>query len=247
MTPPASPPPAEPPPLEPTVALAAPADLRPSEDDEAPKVTLHMPLRDMPESRYREAPRPEPLPAPVEPTVALGAREPLFPSPEPAAAPAEPPPASASSPAATHRMSKPVLVEPDSEARPGRSFAVVWGGVIGLVVLGFTGLFVWQMGWFRAASKGAAKGGDPGPGLVPKAHPSTSDDASKVPEPMRPAYEKALAGDPNAMLFIATCYTQGLYVGRDPQEGLKWYRRAAAAGNATAQRDLRALEAQGIR
>ncbi len=240
-------PPEPPAPAAPTVAIAAPVDPGPAMDEEAPRATLHMPLRDMPESRYREAPRPEPLPSPVEPTVALSAREPLFPIPEPAAAPPEPTPASAASPAATHRIPKPAVAETDPGSRPGRSFALVWGGVIGLVILGFAGLFAWQMGWFRPASKGAAQGGDNGPGQVPKAKISATDDASKVPEPMRPAYEKALAGDPNAMLFIATCYTQGLYVSRDPQEGLKWYRRAAAAGNATAQRDLRALEAQGIR
>jgi TPR repeat protein len=206
-----------------------------------------MPLRDMPESRYREAsPRPELVPPPAEPTVALTAHQPLFPLPEPAALSPEPVAAPASSRTAPAvPKSAPAPADPDS--RPGRSFALVWGAVIGFVLLGFAGLFAWQMGWFRASSKGAAQGGDPGPGPIPKTPPTVSDDASKVPEPMRPAYEKALAGDPNAMLFIATCYTQGLYVSRDPQEGLKWYRRAAAAGNATAQRDLRSLEAQGIR
>jgi hypothetical protein len=64
---------------------------------------------------------------------------------------------------------------------------------------------------------------------------------------MRPAYEKALAGDPNAMRYLGVCYVNGLGVPADRAEGLKWYRRAAAAGSAAAQRDLQALEAQGIR
>ncbi len=59
---------------------------------------------------------------------------------------------------------------------------------------------------------------------------------------MRPAYPPWRGTSNRA--FIAIKHP-GPQPGRDPQEGLKWYRRAAAAGNATAQRDLRALEAQG--
>jgi TPR repeat protein len=56
-----------------------------------------------------------------------------------------------------------------------------------------------------------------------------------------------LAGDPNAMRYLGVCYVNGLGVPVDRSEGLKWYRRAAAAGSSAAQQDLLALEAQGVR
>jgi len=55
---------------------------------------------------------------------------------------------------------------------------------------------------------------------------------------LRPYYDRAVAGDAGAMRVLGDMYCQGLNVPRDTAEGLRWLRRAAAAGNADAVLDL---------
>ncbi|MBK8725160.1 MAG: SEL1-like repeat protein [Holophagaceae bacterium] len=216
---------------------------------EEPQATLHLKLKDMPETRYREeapAPMPEPAapdPVAVAPTVALTAHEPVRsqPVPQPMPVPVQP-----TAPAVRPAAKAPA---PDPEAAPGRSFAALWLGVSGVILLGFAALllYMWKPGLF--GGKGSSPGPDAGDAARPavKAPPPSGDEGANIPEAMRPAYEKALAGDPNAMRYLGVCFVNGLGVPADRTEGLKWYRRAAAAGSAAAQRDLQALEAQGIR
>ncbi len=224
---------------------AAPA---PEPDPELPRSTLHMPLRDMPEAR---------LPQPAEPGP-WASPEPLLP-PEPHPAPVPVPraliheapeatrgfgdhPAPAAAVPAASRA--PVQAAQDSGAPKGAS-GLLWAGVIaGIAVVG-GGVWAWNMGWLGGKPKPKTPAGEgPGSPTPPKVE---ADEGANLPEQMRPAYEKALAGDPNAMRFLGVCYVNGLGVPANRTEGLKWYRRAAAAGSAAAQRDLQALEAQGIR
>jgi len=222
-------------------------------DPEVPRSTLHMPLKAMPEARLLP-PGGEPVGPPAgAPT---GIADPGRPSPESSQAPATAIlPGSA---ARTAALGQPRgiaaggaptgdLPSGAQEADPPRGASgLLWFGIVLAILVVGGGLFVWKAGLLEGRMKAV---GTPAPGLgkaTPPAGTETDEEAA-VPEPMRPAYAKALAGDPNAMQFIATCYMQGLYVNRDPQKGLKWYRRAAAAGSAAAQRDLQALEAQGIR
>ena len=45
------------------------------------------------------------------------------------------------------------------------------------------------------------------------------------------------------MYLLAVFYTQGVNVPQDPSEGRRWLRKAAEAGHAGAQKELKALEA----
>ena len=62
-----------------------------------------------------------------------------------------------------------------------------------------------------------------------------------VPPPLRPYYDRAQAGDPSAMRMLGTMYYNGLNVTQDTREGLRWYRKAAAAGSVAARKDLEQL------
>ncbi|MFN8010291.1 MAG: SEL1-like repeat protein [Holophagaceae bacterium] len=240
--------------LPPEAAPPAPAEAPPSApgpeaaeaDPELPRSTLHMPFKDMPEARRLPPPA---QPSPEPPTEAWA---PVRPAPEPAQAPATAilPGSAARTAALGLPQGAPVgdAAPRGPEAEPPRGASgLLWFGIVLAILVVGGGLFVWKAGLLEGRAKAGGTPA-PGPGKAPTPPAGTEvDDAASVPEPMRPAYTKALAGDPNAMQFIATCYMQGLYVNRDPQKGLRWYRRAAAAGSAAAQRDLQALEAQGIR
>ena len=81
-----------------------------------------------------------------------------------------------------------------------------------------------------------------GPGTQPDTVPSQATKAEEVPATLRSYYERARAGDPSAMRMIGVMYYHGLDVPRNPEEGLKWYRKAAAAGSKTAEEELKSLE-----
>jgi hypothetical protein len=62
-----------------------------------------------------------------------------------------------------------------------------------------------------------------------------------LPPALGPWFERASAGDPSAMRVLGSLYCQGRIVARDPVEGLRWYRRAMAAGSLEAVKDLEYL------
>ena len=53
--------------------------------------------------------------------------------------------------------------------------------------------------------------------------------------PFQTAQQAANVGEPPAEYFIGRCYVEGTGAEKDPQEGLKWIRRAAEQGLAEAQ------------
>ena len=63
----------------------------------------------------------------------------------------------------------------------------------------------------------------------------------EVPPTLRPYYTSAMAGDAGAMRMLGTMYYNGLNVPRDTKEGIRWFRKAAAAGSVAAKKDLEQL------
>ena len=99
----------------------------------------------------------------------------------------------------------------------------VWiGAIAGVLVLAGAAL-----SYLRMRPSGA-----PGPG--PMAAPD-------VPPALRSYYDRAMAGDASAMRMLGTMYYNGLNVAQDTREGIRWYRRAAAAGSVAAAKDLEQL------
>ncbi len=66
--------------------------------------------------------------------------------------------------------------------------------------------------------------------------------ASGAPQALQPYLEAAEAGDVHAMRMLGAMYYHGLDLPRNRQEGLQWYRKAAASGSKVAQDELRQLE-----
>ena len=74
--------------------------------------------------------------------------------------------------------------------------------------------------------------------------PQTSDAPDQprtIPTSLVPYYERAQAGDVNAMRMLGTMYYNGLNVPQDMDEGIRWYRKAANAGSLAATKDLAQL------
>jgi TPR repeat protein len=68
--------------------------------------------------------------------------------------------------------------------------------------------------------------------------PSAFQSKVDVPPVLRPYLERANQGDPTAMYMLGTMYYNGLNVPQNHKEGIRWYRKAAAAGNVAARMDL---------
>lgn len=68
--------------------------------------------------------------------------------------------------------------------------------------------------------------------------PAVMRGKAEVPAVLLPYMEKAGQGDPGAMRMLGTMYYNGLNVPRDRKEGIRWYRKAAAAGSVAARKDL---------
>jgi TPR repeat protein len=62
-----------------------------------------------------------------------------------------------------------------------------------------------------------------------------------IPVVLRPYYDRARTGDVSAMRMLGTMYYNGLNVPQDTREGIRWYRKAAAAGSIAAAKDLEQL------
>jgi len=76
-------------------------------------------------------------------------------------------------------------------------------------------------------------------------HPTAWSAPAAAPEPppppLRAYYDRAGNGDVSAMRMLGTMYYNGLNVPRDTKEGIRWYRKAAAAGSVAAAKDLEQL------
>jgi hypothetical protein len=68
--------------------------------------------------------------------------------------------------------------------------------------------------------------------------------ASPVPPSLQGYLEAANHGDAKAMRMLGASYTYGLGVRINRAEGAAWYRRAADAGDRTAQQELQAIHAR---
>jgi TPR repeat protein len=68
--------------------------------------------------------------------------------------------------------------------------------------------------------------------------------AADAPPVVRPYLDRAAQGDPNAMRMLGTMYYNGLNIRQDRKEGVRWFRKAAAAGSVAARRDLEQLGLQ---
>lgn len=78
--------------------------------------------------------------------------------------------------------------------------------------------------------------GNPQPGSA------TPQGAPEAPQELKPYLDKAAGGDTKAMRMLGAFYTYGLNVPANREEGLRWYRKAAEAGDATARQELQQLE-----
>jgi TPR repeat protein len=77
--------------------------------------------------------------------------------------------------------------------------------------------------------------------LLPVPGAAAPAQAQEPPPPLRAYYDRAQEGDVNAMRMLGTMYYNGLNVPQDQKEGVRWYRKAAAAGSVAARKDLEQL------
>ena len=109
----------------------------------------------------------------------------------------------------------------DPPPAPGRRRAWI-GGAVAVLILGGTAL-----SYLRERPSAGTPGGVYG--------------AKDIPPALRPYYDRASAGDASAMRMLGTMYYNGLNVPQDTKEGVRWYRKAAAAGSVAATKDLEQL------
>ena len=114
---------------------------------------------------------------------------------------------------------------PALEAEPARprrlGFIAAWIGAVVLLTAGFS----W---WFLGA------------GSAPQAAKVSTAAAENLPPAMQGYLDAAQHGDAKAMRMLGACYTYGLGVRVNKATGLDWYRKAADAGDKTAQQELQA-------
>ena len=117
--------------------------------------------------------------------------------------------------------------EPPPAARPRRAKTVgTWiGGTVAVLIL--AGVAASDLRDRPIAT--------PGDGLL------GASPAREIPPTLRPYYDRAVTGDASAMRMLGTMYYNGLNVPQDTKEGLRWYRKAAAAGSVAARKDLEQL------
>jgi hypothetical protein len=80
------------------------------------------------------------------------------------------------------------------------------------------------------------------PNVTAPAAAQPAPPAEAAPAALKPYLAAAQAGDTNAMRMLGTMYYHGLDLPRNREEGLKWYRKAAASGSKVAQDELKQLE-----
>ena len=115
----------------------------------------------------------------------------------------------------------PVAAPPAAPARPGSKALRSWiiGAIAVLILAGAA------VSYLRGPGSGA-----------PSSHA-----APDIPPSLRPYYDRAQEGDASAMRMLGTMYYNGLNVPQNSREGIRWFRKAAAAGSVAAQKDLEQL------
>ena len=123
-----------------------------------------------------------------------------------------------------HTSTSPLKVTgPFPETRPGprRPTLRYWGfGILAVLILAGT------LGYFV---------------LNPGGEPLTFRGPEEVPPVLRAYLDKANQGDAMAMAMLGNMYYNGLNVRQNRKEGIRWYRKAAAAGSVAARKDLEQL------
>lgn len=108
------------------------------------------------------------------------------------------------------------------QVQPRRSTMKYWAfGILAVVILGGT------LGYYLLYPSGET--------------PVALEVKEEAPPVLRPYLDKAAQGDASAMRMLGTMYYNGLNVRQDRREGIKWYRKAAAAGSVAARKDLEQL------
>jgi TPR repeat protein len=117
--------------------------------------------------------------------------------------------------------------EPEDAAPAPRSrFLMFFIGLLAVLVLGAA------LGLFFLGN---------GPRLPGSLQDGGTSPEREVPPALRPYYDRAGTGDASAMRMLGTMYYNGLNVRKDTKEGIRWYRKAAAAGSVAARKDLEQL------
>lgn len=126
--------------------------------------------------------------------------------------------------------------EPLPPKRSGLLMGLLAGAVVIIIIAVVVGILGYRAGWFGERS----------------APPSYADDernkaAGELPKPVvnpaiQPYLQRAEAGDATAMQMLGHFYYYGMLVPQNREEGLRWYRKAAAAGSVSAQKELANLE-----
>ena len=106
--------------------------------------------------------------------------------------------------------------------RPSRVF-LAFAGLLGILILGVAG------GFFFLDS------------TAPWLRLGAPPDPSEIPPALRTYYDQAGEGDASAMRMLGTMYYNGLNVRKNKPEGIRWFRKAAAAGSVAARKDLEQL------
>ena len=122
----------------------------------------------------------------------------------------------------------PQAPEAPRPTRPRRGlFIALWIGAVAVLTTAFS---LWLLGTGTGSSKRAAS-------------PSGAT-ASTLPPSMQGYLDAAQKGDAKAMRMLGACYTYGLGVRTDREQGRAWYRKAAEAGDTVAQQELQAAGAR---
>lgn len=119
---------------------------------------------------------------------------------------------------------QPIPVGPPPVPPPARTRRRYWiGGIIAILILAGATLSYLRVGPAASDTTGGTKA------------------AKDIPPTLRPYYDRAITGDASAMRMLGTMYYNGLNVPQDTKEGIRWYRKAAAAGSVAAGKDLEQL------
>lgn len=116
----------------------------------------------------------------------------------------------------------------DQDSSPRRLTWLPW--VLGLAIVGGTvGGVLWYMGRSQAATSANSPSTPVAPGV-------------KLPPEVEAKVREANQGDVHAMHALAIWYFNGIYVPKDREQGLAWYRKAAAHGSDAARQELADIE-----
>ncbi|MBP1627935.1 MAG: Sel1 repeat [Holophagaceae bacterium] len=113
--------------------------------------------------------------------------------------------------------------------RSGLWLGILVGVGAVVIVLAAVGFYGFKAGWF-------------GEKPAPPSFATEEGPKPQVSPAIQPYIERAEAGDATAMQMLGYFYYYGLNVPQNRAEGLRWYRKAAAAGSVSAQKELANLE-----